>query len=168
MIASVAEFVRYFEGIRRRTLAVVDRVAPSLLDWAPRPGEMTCGEIIRHLAGAERFYVAKVLDDRWTRDLDPGPPLDHAATRELLDRAHREEMGKLRALPDAALGAPRGDLDGAQVRAWRWLMALVEHEVHHRSQLDCHLAHAGVEPPQLYGVRMEEVLARIAPGDSHE
>ena len=37
---------------------------------------------------------------------------------------------------------------------------MVEHEVHHRSQLDSYLAEVGVEPPQLYGYRMEEVLAR--------
>ena len=75
MIASVADFIRYFESIRRRTWAVVDRVTPDLIDWAPRAGEFTCGEIVRHLAGAERFYVAKVIDDRWTSDLEPGPPL---------------------------------------------------------------------------------------------
>jgi hypothetical protein len=39
----------------------VDRVTPDLLDWAPRPGEFTCGEIIRHLAGAER--VIEFLDE---------------------------------------------------------------------------------------------------------
>ena len=82
MIASVADFIRYFESIRRSTWAVVDRVTPDLIDWAPRAGEFTCGEIVRHLAGAERFYVAKVIDDRWTSDLEPGPPLDHAATCE--------------------------------------------------------------------------------------
>jgi uncharacterized damage-inducible protein DinB len=41
-------------------------------------------------------------------------------------------------------------------------MAMVEHEVHHRSQLDCYLAEAGVEPPQIYGWRMEDVMARVA------
>jgi uncharacterized damage-inducible protein DinB len=41
-------------------------------------------------------------------------------------------------------------------------MAMVEHEVHHRSQLDCYLAQAGVEPPQIYGWRMEDVMARVA------
>src|SRR5436190_2157304 len=94
MIASVADFIRYFESIRRRTWAVVDRVTPDLIDWAPRAGEFTCGEIVRHLAGAERFYVAKVID--------------------------------------------------------------------HRSQLDAWLAEAGVEPPQLYGYRMEDVMSRVA------
>lgn len=52
MIVSVPDFVRYFKRVRRRTGTAVDRVTPELLDWAPRPGEFTCGEIIRHLAGA--------------------------------------------------------------------------------------------------------------------
>jgi hypothetical protein len=66
MLTSVEEFVRYFEGIRRRTLAAVDRATPEVLDWAPWPQAPTCGQIIRHLAGAERFFVTKVVEDRWT------------------------------------------------------------------------------------------------------
>ena len=62
MIASVAEFVRYFEGVRRRTWVAVDRVTPALLDWKPRPDEFTCGDIVRHLAGAERFFVRLIHD----------------------------------------------------------------------------------------------------------
>jgi uncharacterized damage-inducible protein DinB len=162
MISSVADFVRYFEGIRRRTWAVVDRVTPALLEWAPAPTEWTCGAVVRHLAGAERFYVAKVVEDRWTEDLDPGPALDHAATRARLEDVHRESMAVLARWPDAELRAPRRDLEGGTVKAWRFLMAMVEHEVHHRSQLDALLAAAGAAPPQLYGYRMEDVLARVA------
>jgi len=95
MISSVAEFARYWDGVRRRTWAAVDRVEPGLLDWAPRPGEMTCGEIVRHLAGAERFFVTKVVEDRFTEDLSPGAALDHAATRARLEGVHREEMACL-------------------------------------------------------------------------
>jgi uncharacterized damage-inducible protein DinB len=162
MIGSAAEFVRYFDGVRRRTWAAVDRVGPELLGWAPRPGEMTCGEIVRHVAGAERFFVTKVVEDRFTDDLDPRAALDHAATRALLEAVHREQMVRLQRLPDEALRASRRDLDGGTVKAWRFLMAMVEHEVHHRSQLDCYLAEAGVEPPQIYGWRMEDVMARVA------
>ena len=164
MIGSVAEFARYFDGVRRRTWSAVDRVGPELLGWAPRPGEMTCGAIVRHLAGAERFFVTKVVEDRFTGDLDPGPALDHAATRALLEAVHREQMGRLLGVGDAELGASRRDLDGGTVKAWRFLMAMVEHEVHHRSQLDCYLSEAGVEPPQIYGWRMEDVVARVARG----
>jgi uncharacterized damage-inducible protein DinB len=164
VIASVADFVRYFEGVRRRTLATVERVSPDVLDRAPRPGEFTCGEIVRHLTGAERFFVTKVLEDRFTADLDPGPPLDRAETLTRLATVHRRETARLAAMPDARLAVPLRDLDGGTVTAWRFLMAMVEHEVHHRSQLDSYLAELGIEPPQLYGYRMEAVLDRVAEG----
>jgi uncharacterized damage-inducible protein DinB len=163
MIASVAEFTRYFEGVRRRTQAAVDRLTPDLLDWRPRPGEWGCGEIVRHLIGAERFFVTKVVEDRFTDDLDPGPALDLPATRARLVEVHRAEMDRLATLGDDRLQHRLRDLDGGAVRAWRFLMAMVEHEVHHRSQLDSYLAAAGAEPPQLYGYRMEDVLARVVP-----
>jgi uncharacterized damage-inducible protein DinB len=161
VIGSVAEFVRYFEGVRRRTWAAVDRVTPALVDWAPRPGELTCGEIIQHLAGAERFFVTKLIEDRWTRDLEPGPRLDLASARARLASVHAEATARLSGLPDARLQAKLPDLEGGKVTAWRFLMAMVEHEVHHRSQLDCHLTAAGAEPPQLYGYGFEDVVARV-------
>ena len=34
-------------------------------------------------------------------------------------------------------------------------MAMVEHEIHHRSQLAAYLAELGVQPPQLFGVMVE-------------
>ena len=161
VIASVSDFIRYFEGVRRRTWVAVDRVTPALLEWRPRPDEFTCGDIVRHLAGAERFFVTKVVEDRWTTDLDPGPPLDLDKTRAGLADVHAAAMGRLADVPDARLQEPLADLDGGRVRAWRFLMAMVEHEVHHRSQLDAYLAEAGAEPPQLYGYRMEDVLSRV-------
>jgi uncharacterized damage-inducible protein DinB len=162
VIGSVAEFIRYFDGVRRRTWSAVDRVDPERLEWAPRRGEMTCGEIVRHLAGAERFFVTKVVDDRFTSDLDPAPALDHAATRNLLESVHREEMARLQSVSDETLRQARRDLDGGTIKAWRFLMAMVEHEAHHRSQLDFYLAEIGVEPSQIYGWRMEDVIAKTA------
>ena len=162
MITAVAEFARYFEGVRRRTLATVARVTPEVLAWAPRPDEFSCGDIVRHLAGAERFFVTKVLEDRFTTDLDPGPPLTHAETLARLDAVHRVERERLASVPDARLTMPLRDLDGGTVKTWRFLMAMVEHEIHHRSQLDTYLSQLGIEPPQLYGYRMEEVMSRVA------
>lgn len=160
MVTSIAEFVRYFEGVRRRTLAAVARVTPAILDWAPWPGALDCGTIIRHLAGAERFFVTKVVEDRWTDALDPGPKLDLEASRELLAATHSEQMPRLLSLPDARLREQVQDLEGRDVRVWRLLMGMVEHEVHHRSQLNGRLSAAGIGAPQIFGYRMEEVIAR--------
>jgi uncharacterized damage-inducible protein DinB len=161
MITSVAEFARYWEGVRRRTWTAVDRVEPGRLVWSPRPGEMSCGVIVRHLAGAERFFMTKVIDDRFIDELTPGAGLDHAGSRALLEQVHREEMARLVALDDGVLKSPRRDLDGGTIKAWRFLMAMVEHEVHHRSQLDCYLAERGVEAPQIFDRRFEDVSALV-------
>jgi uncharacterized damage-inducible protein DinB len=70
-------------------------------------------------------------------------------------------MARLVALDDGVLKSPRRDLDGGTIKAWRFLMAMVEHEVHHRSQLDCYLAEMGVEAPQIFGRRFEDVSAQV-------
>jgi uncharacterized damage-inducible protein DinB len=36
---------------------------------------------------------------------------------------------------------------------------MVEHEVHHRSQLAAYLTQMGVEPPQIYGLTIEDIVA---------
>jgi len=50
--------------------------------------EWTCGEIVRHLTGAEKFFVTKIVDDRFTADLDLGPAEDWDATRRRFDEIH--------------------------------------------------------------------------------
>jgi uncharacterized damage-inducible protein DinB len=161
VITSVGEFVQYFEGVRRRTLAAVERVTPALAGYRPRTEEWTCGQIVQHLTGAERFFVTKVAEDRFTADLEPGPAEEWAATPARLDAVHRAQMARLAAVPDARLAEKVEDLDGGRVRAWRFLMAMVEHEIHHRSQLDCWLSLAGTEPPQIYGYTVEQVVAKL-------
>ncbi len=49
-------------------------------------------------------------------------------------------------------------LEGPPVKAWRILLAMAEHEVHHRSQLAVYLALMGVEPPQIYGLKIEDII----------
>jgi uncharacterized damage-inducible protein DinB len=43
---------------------------------------------------------------------------------------------------------------------WKWLRAMVEHEVHHRGEIYLMLGHLGVETPPLYGLTSEEVRER--------
>jgi uncharacterized damage-inducible protein DinB len=75
-------------------------------------------------------------------------------------------MTRLASVPDARLEATITDLEGQPTRVWRFLMAMVEREVHHRSQLDCWLAAAGTEAPQIFGYRMEDVVARARGGNT--
>ncbi len=161
MIQSVSAFIDYFGSIRRRTLNYA-RVIPAL-DWQPKAGEYTCGDILRHLAAAETMYVGVVLAGKW---LYPGHERQPEDTLEILlarmDSGHADAMNRLSALPDSELYQPRPSLlpDAPPVKVWRWLMAMTEHEIHHRSQLASYLTLMGVEPPQIYGVGVEELITR--------
>ena len=48
------------------------------------------------------------------------------------------------------------DTDGT-LSGWRILMMLVEHEVHHRSQIDTYAGLQGWDVPQIYGRTREQI-----------
>jgi len=112
------------------------------------------------LAAALRGLGTGVMPPLWERLGELAPPVELVVgERDEKFRAIAERMHS--ALPDARLHEKVEDLEGGRVSVWRFLMAMVEHEVHHRSQLDSWLALAGTEPPQIYGYRMEDVVATV-------
>jgi uncharacterized damage-inducible protein DinB len=161
MIEHVADFIRYFDSIRRLTLQFARTVPADRRDWAPLAGEFTCGDLIRHLTAAEEMFTGAVLTGRWRypgHTAAAGDTLEDLLAR--LESGHAATMARLGTLPDAALLAPCPTLDGPPTKTWRLLMALVEHEIHHRSQLAMYLTLMGVPPPHIYGLGVEDVIAR--------
>ena len=161
MIDSVEGFANYFEGVRRRTNFYLKTIPPNRLDWSPREGEFTCRAIIDHLAATEKMFVGVFVSSKWKYDEHAhlgGNTLD--ALLAELESVHVQTMQKLRAVPNTELNTQRPTLDGPEIKAWRLLMMLVEHEVHHRSQLAMYLFLMGVQPPHIFGKGVEEVIAR--------
>jgi len=160
MIASPRAFADYFDGVRRRTVAFFRAIPADRVDWAPKAGEYTCGDIVRHVTACERMFTGAVCDGRWTY---PGHERAKAPTLEAaladLDVAHAECAARVRALGDGALDIPRPPLEpgATPVRAWRLLLAMSEHEVHHRSQLASYLTWMGLEAPDIFGLGVEDV-----------
>ena len=159
MISSVDGYLRYFEGIRRRTYFFALSVPAEHFDWSPARNDFTCGDILRHIAAIEQISVYAVVNGRWQpypgheRELAP----DLKSAINYLGEIHIESKRLLRRLPDEVLIQQRTGLDGTHLKAWRLLMAMIEHEIHHRSQLGSYLAMIGVKPPQLYGLGVEDV-----------
>ncbi len=160
MIQTIPAFINYFDGIRNRTLNYINTLPVDKIDWLPRAGELTCGDIIRHMASGEKMFCGVVANGRWEYG---GHDKNLAATRDellaYLAKIHGESMNLLRAVDDAQLNQPRPALKGGSVKAWRWLMAMVEHEIHHRSQLSSYLSMMGIQPPHIYGLGIEDIVA---------
>jgi len=161
MIQSINRFIDYFEGIRRRTLHFIDAIPADRIDWFPRDGEFSFGDLIRHLAASEDMFVGALVNGKWRyighKKIKEKQERDVSIT--FLKSTHQEAMKRLATLSDSALNESRLSLTGQEVKIWRLLMAMVEHEIHHRSQIAMYLTLIKIKPPHIYGLGVEDVIA---------
>jgi uncharacterized damage-inducible protein DinB len=107
------------------------------------------------------MFVGVVTHGKWSYAGHDGHQTSLDDLIALLDQTHAEAMNALRSLLDSELDQPRPALEGnPQVKAWRWLMAMTEHEIHHRSQLAMYLLLMGITPPHIYGLGVEDLMAK--------
>jgi uncharacterized damage-inducible protein DinB len=161
-IRTITPFLDYFERIRQRTLRVVRSIPPERIDWTYREGKFTFGDIIRHLATTERYMYAENVQRR--PSLYPGHGRELAdgfdETLRFMNLMHAEAMEIFRSLSDDDLVRRCMTPGGAEIAVWKWLRAMVEHEIHHRGQLYLYLGLLGVPTPPIFGLTSEEVRER--------
>ncbi len=155
-------FLTYFESVRGRTLRVATCIPRDRIDWTYKSGAFTFGDIIRHLGVTERYMFAENVRGRPSRYPGHGRELadGHAQVLAYLDARHGEAMAIFRSLDDADLARKCTTPAGKPITVWKWLRAMVEHEVHHRGQIYLMLGMLGVRTPPLYGLTSEQVRER--------
>jgi uncharacterized damage-inducible protein DinB len=161
-ITAIEPFLAYWDGFRGRTRRVAECIPAEHIEWAPREGAFTFGDLLRHLGAIERWMFAENACGRPSRYPGHGRDLadGHDAVLAYLDAMHAEAMDVLRTLTPEALRAPATTPAGAAMPAWKWLRAMVEHEAHHRGQLYLMLNLLRVPTPPIFGLTEEEVHAR--------
>ena len=159
MIQDVASFINYFEGVRKRTVHFIQTCPEDRLDWSPKPGEFTIADIILHLAAAEEMFVNVVLEGMWRYpDHKVMQDSDIIELLEDFNRRHINTMKALKGMPEPWLTQPRPTPKSHPMKAWRFLMLMVEHEVHHRSQLAVYLSLLNIKPPHIFGLGVEDLI----------
>ena len=161
-ITRIGPFVDYLDRVHQRTRRIVDAVRDEDLEWQAGPGRLTPGELIRHLAGIERFMYAENVHGRPARYPGHGRELADGltATKSYYDRLHTESRKLFETLSDTRLGEKCLTPAGTPISVAKWLRSMIEHEAHHRGQLYFILGLRGVPTPPIYGLTSEEVLAR--------
>lgn len=152
------DLIEYVARVHERTRDVFAAIPDRLLGWRPRPGEFTIAELAVHILNARTWNAELVTGDASARygGHDPSSDLTHDS---LLTLADSTAVRALRLISSADLDAMIPSSMG-EIEAWRRVMGgLIEHEVHHRSQLCSLLSQNGVQPPALYGL-FEEQLPR--------
>jgi uncharacterized damage-inducible protein DinB len=162
VITDAASFLDYLSRIRGRTLAVAHVIPEDRLEWRPTEGAFSFGDLLRHLAAIERYMFAE--NARLQPACYPGHGREladgYAAVFAYVDRMHEEAVAIFAALSPADLQRRCVTPGGAEIPVWKWLRAMVEHEIHHRGQIYVYLAMLGIHGPPIYGLTSEEVRAR--------
>ena len=148
-LGSAAELLACIARAHERTRQVVVLIPSEEYDWAPRHGWYTLGDLVRHLAGTERWTYAESVQGRANRYPGHGRELADSrdATLAYYDRLHAESMAIFATLNDAALLRPVATAAGKTLPLRSWLRAMIEHEAHHRGQIYLLLAMRGVATP---------------------
>jgi uncharacterized damage-inducible protein DinB len=158
-IKTIQPFLEYFGNVRQRTMRVARYIPTDKLDWTYAPEKFTLGDLLRHIAVAERFMWAETVSGRPSQYTSHGKELADGFENVLafMERLHAESLDIFAKLNDEELNRKCKTPDGAEITKWKWLRLMVEHEIHHRGQIYLYLSMLGVPTPPLYGLTSEEV-----------
>lgn len=152
-------FLDYFDKIHKRTMRVVRCVPPDKVDWSFREGKFTLGDLARHIAAANRYIFAETLAGKPSRYAGCGRQLapSYDEILSFMEALHKKSSEIISRLTD--LNGECRTPDGA-VPTWKWMRAMLEHEIHHRGQLYVYLAILEVPTPPIFGLTSEQVIER--------
>ena len=160
-VQEIGSFLAYHARIRARTSNVIRFIPPDKIEWTPIPGKFTFGDLIRHLAAIERYMFVENALQRPSRY--PGHSKELAdgyeQVMQYFEEKHNDSVALLAKLSPEDLQQKCTTPAGTPITVWKWLRAMVEHEIHHRGQFYVYLAALGITGPPLYGLTSEEVKA---------
>lgn len=163
MFRSIDAFLRYFDAVHRRAMRDVGALPPEADGWAPAAGggeaAWSINTLVGHMAGSRLYFASAYRGDGW---ISPPAPDVSARDRWLpaLDESARELRRRLEGTPDAWLDRKVDMIDTqAALSGWRVLMMMLEHDVHHRSQIDAYAGLNGWPVPDIYGRSAEQIGA---------
>jgi uncharacterized damage-inducible protein DinB len=165
-IQDLSAFLDYSDKIHQRTMRVARCIPADKIEWTYREGQFTLGDLLRHIATINRYMYAETVSGRLSRYDGCGRELadGYDAILEFAERMHRESIEIFARLTPEQLNGKCMTPDGAPITAWKWLRAMVEHEVHHRGQIYVYLSMLSVPTPPLYGLTSEQVRERSVRG----
>ncbi len=160
VITDIQSFIEYYERIRSRTSRVIDCIPPHKIEWTYQQGKFTLGDLARHIVCIERYMYGETLLGKPSRYNGCGTEYAEGYENvvQFFDDLHRESMDIFKELSNDDLQKKCITPGGHAITTWKWLRAMVEHEVHHRGQIYTYLSMLGVQAPPLYGLTSEQVI----------
>jgi uncharacterized damage-inducible protein DinB len=165
MITDIAAYLRFFDSVRRRTERDVAALPPAAAAWRPPAAGggagWGIGQIVAHIGASRLYFASAYRGEGWIWGEAGADPGDQRTWLPWLERSAERFAALLRETPAAWLtrrvemiGTP-----GATLSGWRLLMMMIEHEVHHRSQIDAYAGLEGWPVPDIFNRSAESIDA---------
>jgi uncharacterized damage-inducible protein DinB len=161
MITSISAFLRYFDAVNRRAMRDISALPAEADGWTPATGDgenaWSINKLVGHMAGSRLYFASAYQAEGWI-----SPPAPDVSSRDMwlpaLEGSAAEFRRQLEGTPDDWLArrVPMIDSSGA-LSGWRVLMMMMEHDIHHRSQIDTYAGLNGWEVPDIFNRSAEAI-----------
>lgn len=161
MIHDIGEYVKYLDGVHKRTIQYTKAIPNELLEWMPSEDKFSLGDLLRHIASSRLMFLGIFEHSTWTyagHDTSKGASLEDISN--YLESSQVKLTEGLLKIGNDLLSKKVLTLHGHEVSAWRILMSIPEHEIHHRGQISTYLQMNKIEPPQIFGLKIEQVKTK--------
>lgn len=141
MIIDIASYLRFFDSLQKRTERDVAALPVDAAAWRPPAvGGVVgwgIGEIAGHIGSARLYFASAYRGEGWIADKPPFDRDDQGTWLPWLRTSAVRLVALLNDTPTTWLTrrVEMIDTPGSTLSGWRILMMLIEHEVHHRSQI---------------------------------
>jgi len=161
MFTSTETFLRYFDGVNRRAMRDIAALPPEADGWTPASGEgekaWGINQLVGHMAGSRLYFASAYSGNGWIS----AAPFD-VGSRDKWVPALEQSAAQFRVLigatPDDWLERRIEMIDsGGTLAGWRILLMMMEHDIHHRSQIDTYAGLNGWDVPQIYNRAAEDI-----------
>lgn len=162
MFTDIGAFLRYFESAHKRSVRDITALPAAAERYRPSAGEgenaWGVTDIVRHMAGSRLYFSRAYRGEGWRFDGPLRAVNSRADWVPALEESLAEFRRRLEGTPAEWLSrrVQMIDTEGT-LSGWRILMMCLEHEVHHRSQIDTYAGLQGWPVPHIYGRSAEQV-----------
>jgi len=162
VITDIAAFLHWFGGVNRRAVRDIGSLPDEALTWKPPSGTgedaWSIAELVAHMAASRLMFARAYRGEGWLPELWPHPTDTREQWIDALTMSAGAMQAQLETTPDEWLRRRIEPVEtpGHAISGWRVLMMGVEHDIHHRSQIDTYAGIAGWEVQQIFGRTAEE------------
>ncbi len=161
MFQTIDDFLRYFRSVHKRAVRDVAALPPEADGWKPSAGEgehaWSINTLVGHICGSRLYFASAFRDEGW---LSPDPPDVSSQDKWVpaLEQSYDDFVAAVgQAPPDWLTRRVKMiDTDG-ELAGWRVLLMMMEHDIHHRSQIDTYAGTQGWPVPDIYARSAEQV-----------